>query len=119
MSRAVRLVVAAIALPLVATAVVFTIVAVSSELPPVGFVVVVGILSLLVTFVLGIPAYLLSRSWHLRSPAAYAAVGGAVGAIPAIVLALAMPESLDFSAAAICAGVAAGLTLERVLHVGL
>ena len=102
-----------------ATAVVVTVVTVTSEVPPIGFVVVVGALSLVVTNVLGIPAYLLSRSWHLRSPLAYAAVGGVAGAIPALALVLTMPESLDFAVAALCAGLVAGLTLERLLNAGL
>jgi hypothetical protein len=119
MSLGRRLIVAACVLPLVATAVVITFIAATSEAPPIGFVVVVGVLAFAVSYALGIPAYLLSRSWHVESPVAYVSIGAFVGAIPAVALLVGMPESPVFAAASVTAGAVAGLTLERLLHVGL
>jgi hypothetical protein len=110
-----RLAVAFLVAALVAIVIVGLIVTLTSGVPPIGFVVTVAAISALVTVVIGIPAYFLSRAWHLTSLRSYAAVGGVVALVPAGVLAAGYPESIDFIVAAVLAGIASGFAFGSIV----
>lgn len=83
-----------------------------------GFLFAALIVAFLTTFVVGIPTYLLSRSWHLQSRRAYALLGGVLGLAPAALLyfltdAYQLPSATIFGAAA--GGLAFGCMIDRDL----
>lgn len=116
MTPSIRLLAAFLAAPLVAVIVVGLIVAITSGIPPIGFLLAVAEIACIVTFVVGIPAYLLTRAWHLRSLASFAAVAAVVSLIPAALLALAYPESPDLWLSTICAGGVSGIVFGLIVR---
>ena len=87
MNRTANITVGFAAAPIVATVIVWLYVAVTSGAPPIGFTLNVGVIAFGVAAILGVPAYLLTRSWRLKSMLSVGLVGAVVGLLPAVLLA--------------------------------
>jgi hypothetical protein len=74
------------------------------QFPPLGLLLSVATYAYGAEFVLGVPAFFLTRSWHLRHPVHYALIAAVLALLPALLLcfltaALATPLALFFGAA--------------------
>ena len=70
--------------PIAATAAIAIVVYLMGETPPLpGFLFAVGIVAYLTAIVLGVPTFLMTRSWLRSSPFGYAVIGAVIGLAPA------------------------------------
>ena len=116
MSRTAQTAIAFVAAPIVATVTVWVLLAVSSTAPPVGFAFTVAVIAFAVVIVLGVPAFLITRPWHLKTKASYGLVGAVVGLLPASLLALGtkdLPLALITLFSSAVAGVTFGVIAGR------
>ena len=116
MNRTTQTAIAFVAAPIVTTVTVWVLLALSSTAPPVGFAFIVAVVAFGVAIVLGAPAFLITRSWRLKSKASYGLVGAVVGLLPASLVAQGtkdLPLALITLFSSVVAGVTFGVIAGR------
>ena len=82
--------------------------------PSLGFLYGVAVMAYGVTFVLGIPAFLLTRAWGLRSVLSYGLIALVVAAVPAAFFDW-ISGDLLIAAAVVVSGALAGLLFGSIM----
>jgi hypothetical protein len=116
MQRISRVVLAFAVAPIAATAAVMAILAtIDGSHHPVGFYILVVSFAYGVNLVLGVPAFLFTRSWNVRAPVSCALVAVVLGLVPAAFLWFIFSSTL-LSIATIAGAGVAGLVFGAVVY---